>query len=275
MVWNLLSNAIKFTPSGGRVDVTLGRFGEQVEITVADTGVGIDLAFLPHVFERFRQADSSSTRGHGGLGLGLSIVRQMAEMHGGTAHAHSDGPGHGATLRILLPVAPVRGAASGGESYVSTPESSAAAARPPRTSIDDPPPSALKGVKVLIVEDEADALELLRRQLLDRHAEVFTATNATDALTAFEHAQPHVVISDIGMPDRDGLWLVAQLRQFESVAARAHTPAVAFSAFARPEDRTRAMEAGYDAHLSKPAEPAELITLIANLARANVGGGSR
>jgi signal transduction histidine kinase len=108
MVWNLLSNAIKFTPSGGRVDVTLSRFGEQVEITVADSGVGIDLAFLPHVFERFRQGDSSTTRTHGGLGLGLSIVRQMAEMHGGTVHAHSDGPGHGSTFRILLPVCPLR-----------------------------------------------------------------------------------------------------------------------------------------------------------------------
>jgi PAS domain S-box-containing protein len=274
MVWNLLSNAIKFTPSGGRVDVTLSRFGEQVEITVADSGIGIDLDFLPHVFERFRQGDASTTRQHGGLGLGLSIVRQMVEMHGGTVHAHSDGPGHGATFRILLPVCPLRsdGSLETPDEYempsrkvpraggIATAE---AGRRPTGAALDG---NALSGVKVLIVDDEPDALEVLRRQLVECDAEVFCAATADDALKGFAHAQPHVLVSDIGMPEHDGYWLIQQIRLRE-VTSGVHLPAVALTAFARPEDRDRALDAGYDHHLAKPIEAAELIALIATLAQ--------
>ena len=271
MVWNLLSNAIKFTPSGGRVDVTLGRFGEQVEITVADSGVGIEPSFLPFVFDRFRQADSTTTRSHGGLGLGLSIVRQMAEMHGGTVHAHSDGPGHGATFRILLPVATGRSEplpASGVAEAVKQPPQP-----PPPETWMDIDPTALSGVKVLVVDDEPDALELLRRQLADCDAEVFACTTAEEALQLLPAARPHVLVSDIGMPDRDGFWLIEQLRQREaSTGGSDRTPAIALTAFARPEDRMRALDAGYEKHLAKPAEPAELVMSIAALAGPKLSG---
>jgi PAS domain S-box-containing protein len=282
MVWNLLSNAIKFTHAGGRVDVTLSRFGEQVEITVADSGVGIAPDFLPHVFERFRQGDSSTTRTHGGLGLGLSIVRQMAEMHGGTVHAHSDGTGHGSTFRILLPVCALRSDGSletpgdyeparkvtprGGGPPAA--EAAGLAAGLARSAVEA---NALSGVKVLIVDDEPDALEVLRRQLVEANAEVYAATNADDALKLLAQAHPHVLVSDIGMPERDGLWLIAQIRLRE-VTSGAHLPAVALTAFARPEDRTRALEAGYEHHLPKPADPAELISLVAELAKPQLSG---
>jgi PAS domain S-box-containing protein len=279
MVWNLLSNAIKFTPNGGRVDVTLSRFGEQVEITVADSGIGIALDFLPHVFERFRQGDASTTRQHGGLGLGLSIVRQMVEMHGGTVHAHSDGPGHGATFRILLPVCPLRsdGSLETPDEY-ETPsrkvpraggagEAGAAEAGRAAGVLDG---NALSGVKILIADDEPDALEVLRRQLVECDAEVFTAATADDALKQLGHAHPHVLVSDIGMPEHDGYWLIQQIRLRE-VTSGVHLPAVALTAFARPEDRERALDAGYDHHLAKPVEAAELVTLVASLARPMSG----
>ena len=300
MVWNLLSNAIKFTPAGGRVDLTLGRFGEQVEITVADSGAGIDPAFLPHVFERFRQADSSTTRAHGGLGLGLSIVRQMAEMHGGTVHAHSDGPGEGATFRILLPVCPLRSdgsletpaarepaAQKPADSGSAVQESAArgpvgagkdaaaevAAAAATTTALDAP---TLAGVRVLIVDDEPDALDLLRRQLAGARAEVFAATGADEALDAMAAARPHVLVSDIGMPGHDGHWLIAQIRRREATAAGSgHLPAIALTAFARPEDRARALEAGYEHHLPKPAELPQLVALVAALARPQLTTGPR
>ena len=288
MVWNLLSNAIKFTPTGGRVDVTLSRFGELVEITVADSGVGIDPEFLPHVFERFRQGDSSTTRTHGGLGLGLSIVRQMTEMHGGTVHAHSDGPGHGATFRILLPVCPLRSdgslempenhepASSSSTTSTSasqktvfrTVDGAAEAARAAAAPVD---PTALTGVKILIVDDEPDALDVLRRQLADCDAEVIAAATADDAIRVIAHAQPHVLVSDIGMPDHDGYWLIQQIRLRE-VTSGSRLAAVALTAFARPEDRERALDAGYDHHLAKPVEAAELVMLVAALAGPKLSG---
>jgi PAS domain S-box-containing protein len=280
MVWNLLSNAIKFTPSGGRVDVTLSRFGEQVEITVADSGIGIDADLLPHVFERFRQGDSSTTREHGGLGLGLSIVRQMAEMHGGTVNAHSDGAGHGSTFRVLLPVCPMLGDGTVAATEYDEIPSPLHAAREFAAAIPaaDPSadhaaddagaevdPSALAGVKVLIVDDEPDALDLLRRQLSDCQADVVTAATAEEALRVLAEAHPHVLVSDIGMPDRDGYWLIAQIRLRE-VTSGHRMPAIALTAFARPEDHTRAIDAGYEHHLPKPADPVELVMLVAALA---------
>ena len=279
MVWNLLSNAIKFTPSGGRVDVTLSRFGEQVEITVVDSGAGIDLEFLPHVFERFRQGDASTTRQHGGLGLGLSIVRQMVEMHGGTVQAHSDGPGHGATFRILLPVCPLR---SDGSLEMPDLEEQPARKTPQRETQDTATevaraaaavvdPMALAGVKALIVDDEPDALEVLRRQLVECGAEVFAVATAEDALKRIAQVHPHVLVSDIGMPERDGYWLIQQIRLRE-VTSATHVPAIALTAFARPEDRERALDAGYDHHLPKPAGAAELIPLVASLAAGPLSG---
>ena len=273
MVWNLLSNAIKFTPTGGRVDVTLSRFGEQVEITVADTGAGIEPAFLPYVFDRFRQADSSTTRQHGGLGLGLAIVRQMAEMHGGTVQAHSDGPGHGATFRIHLPVASPAPAAAGAVPPVGEGRAVTSTPAKPRAEHYDVDPTALSGVRVLVVDDEPDALALLRRQLEDCDGEVHAATNAPDALRILGEVHPHVVVSDIGMPEHDGFWLMEQMRARESSGLSAsHTPAVALTAFARPEDRMRALEVGFERHLPKPVEPAELVMVVAALAGPRLSG---
>ncbi|HLM58582.1 MAG TPA: ATP-binding protein, partial [Pyrinomonadaceae bacterium] len=249
VVWNLLSNAVKFTPRGGRVQVRLGRSDSHAEIAVSDTGAGIAPEFLPHVFERFRQADMGTSRLHGGLGLGLAIVRHLVELHGGTVRAESEGEGRGATVTVRLPVTKADGA---------KPSEQAGAA-------PSPAPPSLEGVKVLAVDDEADARNLLTEVLSRRGAEVLAASSAAEALGLLKTWRPHVLLSDIGMPYGDGYSLIRQVRALpEELGGR--TPAAALTAYAGEEDRARALASGYHAHLSKPIEPDELSAVVARLA---------
>jgi protein-histidine pros-kinase len=247
IVWNLLSNAIKFTPAEGRVEVAVRRHGDYVQVEVRDTGVGIAPHFLPYVFDRFRQADSSSTRAHGGLGLGLAIVRHLVELHGGTVAAESAGEGRGATVRIELPAsrhlpAPPRG---------------------PRHTHEN-----LHGVHVLVVDDRADERELLAA-ILERHgARVSTADSARAALQILGDARPDVLISDIAMPDEDGYVLLRRVRGL-APAQGGGVPAVAVTAHARAEDRDRALAAGFQSYVAKPIDRARLLQAIA-LARGGV-----
>jgi PAS domain S-box-containing protein len=259
-VWNLLSNAVKFTPRGGRVQVQVLRLNSHVEIVVSDTGEGIRLDVLPYIFDRFRQADSSSTRRHTGLGLGLAIVRHISELHGGTVEALSDGPGQGATFRIKLPVSVAKTA--------SLPQSEAAEhPAVPMITTDTLEPATLPdlaGTRILIVEDEPDAREMIAYLLRQRHAEVEVASSVEAALAALESNRPDVLLSDIEMPDRDGYDLIAAVRALPSDSI-ARIPAAALTAYSRPEDRAKSMLAGYDAHLSKPVDLAELIATIVRL----------
>lgn len=254
IVWNLLSNAVKFTPKEGKIDVILERVNSHVEITVSDSGEGIAPDFLPHVFERFRQSDSSLTRRHGGLGLGLAIVKQLTELHGGSVSAKSDGAGQGATFIIRLPLSPVRG---------DTADREHPAAEYSRKNCSQQ--ISLTGVKVLVVDDEADARELVKRVLAGCGAIVEVADSAVEALTRLNRQQHDVIVSDIGMPETDGYQFIRELRQRPPTAG-GRTPAVALTAFARSEDRTRAMMAGYQVHIAKPIEPRELIATVASLA---------
>jgi PAS domain S-box-containing protein len=254
IVWNLLSNAVKFTPKGGKIDVILERVNSHVEITVSDSGEGIAPEFLPHVFERFRQSDSSLTRRHNGLGLGLAIVKQLTELHGGAVLAKSGGLGQGSTFIVHLPLSPVRG--NPGER-----EHPAAENASKLRSHD----VSLAGVKILVVDDESDARELVKRVLVGCGAVVEVAGSAQEALTHLSKQRPDVIVSDIGMPETDGYQFMRELRQRPS-AAGGRTPAVALTAFARSEDRTRAMMAGYQVHIAKPIEPRELVATVASLA---------
>ena len=259
VVWNLLSNAIKFTPKGGRVQVRLERVNSHVEIVVSDSGKGISAEFLPHVFDRFRQADSTSTRKHGGMGLGLSIVRQLVELHGGTVGVESSGVGQGATFIVQLPV------------MVMHRQPSAAATHPRRhptvggngLSYDCPP--SLKGLRVLVVDDEPDTRRLLRTVLEQCGSEVTTAGSAAEAIDAFIQSKPDVLISDIGMPEEDGYELIGKLRAAEA-GHNGRIPAIALTAYARVEDRIRALNAGFQVHVPKPIEPVELLAVVASLA---------
>ncbi len=247
IVWNLVSNAIKFTPPGGRVEVETRRAGDEAEIRVSDTGIGIDPAFLPHVFDRFRQADSSTTRVHGGLGLGLAIVRHLAELHGGRAIAESQGPGRGATFRVLLPaLAPAR---------------QPRATRPRMVRL---PAAVLHGVRILAVDDEADARELIVASVERYGAEARTAASTREALEMMDEECPDVLIGDIGMPDEDGFALIAKVRS-RAPERGGQVPAVALTAYARREDRDRTLQAGFQVHLSKPISDAELVSAIATL----------
>jgi PAS domain S-box-containing protein len=244
VLWNLLSNAVKFSSRGAGVLVTLDLDADAVRIAVRDHGVGIRADFLPHVFDRFRQADGSTTRRFGGLGLGLSIAHRLVEMHGGRIAAESAGVGQGACFTVWLPRADaVEGALL------------PAAA----TSVD------LAGVRVMVVDDDADVLDLLRRVLTDAGADVHAAASATLALQAWPDARPQVIVSDIGMPEMDGFELLRRLRRLPRDEGGA-TPAIALTAFARPEDVRQALEAGFDVHLAKPVQPAELLARIAELA---------
>ncbi len=255
IVWNLLTNAVKFTPKGGRIDVLLERVDSHVEITVHDSGMGISPEFLPHLFERFRQADSSTTRRHGGLGLGLSIVKQLVELHGGTIRAHSAGEGSGATFTVHLPVRAVRDPAPPPREHPTT----------GRNRIVTLPMVSLDGIRVLVVDDEPDARELVSSVLTDAGAEVFTAASADDGLLAVATHRPDLIVSDIGMPDRDGYQFIRDVRSLAPVDG-GRTPAIALTAFARSEDRTRVMLAGYQVHVSKPIEPQELVATIKSIA---------
>jgi CheY-like chemotaxis protein/anti-sigma regulatory factor (Ser/Thr protein kinase) len=253
VVWNLLSNAVKFTGRGGAIELRIGDVDGQVEISVRDTGIGITPEFLPHLFERFRQADASTTREHGGLGLGLSIARQLVEMHGGTIDAASEGAGRGSTFRVRLPaIAPAD--AHDDEPVMVRIADDASAARLPE----------LHGVRVLAVDDDRDALQMLREILQSAGAHVSTADSAQAALDAIDAVHPDVLVSDVGMPRMDGFDLIARIRSSPKAAVRG-LPAVAVTAYARSEDRARALRAGYQMHLSKPIDPAELLAAVASL----------
>lgn len=255
IVWNLLSNAIKFTGRDGRVQVALERVNSHVEITVSDTGQGISAEFLPCVFERFRQGDGSTTRRHSGLGLGLSIVKQLVELHGGTVRATSSGEGQGSTFSVELPLMAVHSHDARVERLHP---------RFPRPLAARPMPLSLAGLKVLVVDDEPDAREIVRRLLLGHGADPACASSAREAIESFRASRPDVIISDIGMPEQDGYELIKSIRLLERSLGYT-TPAVALTAFARSADRTRAMLAGYQMHLSKPVEPAELIATVASV----------
>jgi CheY-like chemotaxis protein len=251
-VWNLLSNAIKFTPKGGRVDVRLHQVDVSVEIAVSDTGQGIAPSLLPHVFERFRQADGSSTRTQGGLGIGLALVRHLIELHGGTVTAESPGVDQGATFRARLPL--VRPSADD----ESRPASRRVGAAPPLTS--------LGGVRVLVVDDEHDTLEMFDGILAVAGAEVRRATGTAPAIALLEHWRPDVIVSDIEMPHENGYAFIRRLRAL-SPEAGGTVPAVAVTAHGGVVDRIRVLSAGFQMHVPKPVEPAELIAVVANLAR--------
>jgi CheY-like chemotaxis protein len=256
IIWNLVSNAVKFTPKGGRVQVVLARVNSHVEIRVSDTGEGIDAKFLPHLFRRFTQADASASREHMGLGLGLALVKQLTELHGGRVAASSGGRGTGATFVVELPLAIIH--ARDAETRVH-----------PRTFaqpvIDAP---RLDGLRVLIVDDENDALEMTRHVLEHYGASVATAASADAALAALAAQRFDVVLSDIGMPRKDGFQFIAEARR-----AGHRVPAAALTAFARSEDRTRALMSGYQAHVAKPVEPAELVATIVSLAARGAAAG--
>ncbi|MCT7959907.1 PAS domain S-box protein [Laspinema sp. D1] len=256
VVWNLLSNAIKFTPSEGRVEVLLRRSRNFAILEVADTGMGIAPEFLPFVFERFRQADSTTTRSYGGLGLGLAIVRHLLEMHGGSIRAYSEGIGKGATFTVTLPLLQ---RIQGNETVGDVSELILDHSDP----TDDEVP--LAGLRVLVVEDEPDTLEFLIATLEMAGAIVRGVSSATQALAAIKSEKPDVLVSDIGMPELDGYSLIQQVRSQESDSERV-LPALALTAYARDSDRARALNAGFHQHISKPIQPARLITVVKNLA---------
>ncbi|MDQ1557819.1 MAG: hypothetical protein QOD32_879 [Pyrinomonadaceae bacterium] len=257
VVWNLLSNAIKFTPKDGRVQVRLERVNSHVEIAVSDTGPGIDPNFLPYVFDRFRQADGRTTRQHGGLGLGLSIVRHLVELHGGTVRAESLGEGQGATFTVLLPVAPVYQTVAAGERVHP-------AARDTLPLYECP--DRLDGVKILAVDDETDTRELLKAGLGQCGADVTVVGSAAEALEAIGAGVPDLLISDIGMPGEDGYELIRRVRGLPADGG-GKVPAIALTAYARVEDRMQALRAGYQMHVPKPVELAELVAVASSLVR--------
>ena len=254
VVWNLLSNAIKFTARNGQVQVVLERVSSDIEIAVADTGVGIRPEFLPHVFDRFRQEKAAKTRSATGLGLGLSIVKHLVELHGGSVRAISAGEGHGATFTVRLPLTVVQRDGELGRRQHRGLSGSAPHFGPPD----------LSGIKVLVVDDQPDAREMIKRLLEDCEADVATAASAAEALHAMEAGRPDVLVSDIGMPDVDGYELLRRIRALDSPSG-GHLPAIALTAFARSEDRTRALRAGFLAHVAKPVEPSELLATIASM----------
>jgi signal transduction histidine kinase/ActR/RegA family two-component response regulator len=256
--WNLLSNAVKFTAKGGKVHVHLKTINSQVEISVSDNGQGIAPEFLPSVFDRFSQADGSRTRSHGGLGLGLAIVRHLVDLHGGKVWATSPAEGEGSTFNVHLPIAMVQQSPFGRENALSSNRSDG------EVFIE----ANLSNVRVLVVDDDSDACEMLRRVLQECKATVETATSVPEALERLDRAVFDIIISDIGMPETDGYELIRQLR-----SRGARVPAVAVTAYARSEDRIRALQAGYNMHVAKPLEPQELIAVIAALVRQRASIG--
>jgi CheY-like chemotaxis protein len=252
VVWNLLSNAVKFTPQGGRVEARLERVDPYICITVSDTGKGISPDFLPYVFDRFRQADASSARRYGGLGLGLALVKYLVELHGGTIEAASAGESQGATFQVTLPVR-----------AVATPLGEAGGA-PATVKIS----GELAGVRALVVDDEDDARELIETVLTQYGAEVVAVNSAAEAymqITAIPPQwRPDVVVTDIAMPGEDGYSLIRRVREWER-ARGAYIPAVALTAYGRVEDRMRALNAGFQMHVAKPVDPDELAIVITSL----------
>lgn len=257
--WNLLSNAIKFTPAGGAVQITLERVNSHLEVSITDTGEGIDPEFLPHVFERFRQADASTTRRHAGLGLGLAIVKNLVELHGGGVRAKSAGHSRGSVFTVSLPLAPIHTDAE--EEGRRHPQS------PPRPAQILHAPT-VEGVAVLVVDDEADARAVVARILTKAGAIVRQAGSAREALAAISDAKPDVIVSDIGMPDLDGYALIRAVRDLPHHQG-GEIPAIALTAYTRSEDRIRAISAGFQMHLSKPADGLELLTMVQSLSPPN------
>jgi PAS domain S-box-containing protein len=255
IVWNLLSNAVKFTPRHGRVEVSLRRVDSNFQITVSDSGVGISPEFLPFVFDRFSQADTTSERKYGGLGLGLAIVRHLVELHGGTAQADSPGEGQGATFTVTLPVKALREEMS--ELEPAAPSAEYA------DSLTDA--IMLDGLRVMIVDDEAETCDLLTAMLTRRGAEVKACASAAEALEEIERWRPSLLVSDIGMPGEDGYTLIGKLRALGPERGGG-IPAVALTAYARSEDRMRALASGFQVHVPKPIEAGELVVVIASLA---------
>jgi signal transduction histidine kinase len=253
VIWNLLANAIKFTPREGRVEVYLRQTEGNVELQVVDTGSGIRPEFLPFVFDRFRQAESTTTRSHGGLGLGLSIVRHLVELHGGTVAVESAGEGRGATFTVALPVRPA---------FLPVPGRETAA--PPAAAGGAWDTRLLDGVRVLVVEDEEDTRELLVRALERSGAEVEAAASVAEAFTLLDRRLPDVLVSDIGMPEEDGYSLIRKLRA-RGPERGGILPAAALTAYARSEDRVQALQAGFHTHIAKPVDPYELVCLVARL----------
>jgi signal transduction histidine kinase len=257
VMWNLVNNAVKFTPRGGKITVKLHRVNSHIEIVVNDNGNGISPEVLPLIFERFQQGDASTTRHHGGLGLGLSIVKHLVELHGGNISASSAGIGKGATFVVSLPLSTVS-ATSHEEPrvYPST------TVRPSQME-SRPRVENLAGLKVMIVDDDADGRALLRRVLSECGAEIMDALSVSEALERIEAFNPDILISDIGMPDQDGYQLIKRIR--EKGYNSQSLPAIALTAFARTEDRRNAMLAGYQMHLAKPVDPGELVAAVAML----------
>jgi signal transduction histidine kinase/ActR/RegA family two-component response regulator len=253
VVWNLLSNAVKFTSRGGKVQIRLQRVNSQIEIIVADTGEGLSPVILPHIFERFWQADGSTTRKHRGLGLGLSIVRQLVELHGGTVSVQSPGPGQGTTFTVSLPLSAVH------PSIVASERLHPAG---PSPQVTECPTTLLEGLRILVVDDEPDGRALVKRSLSGSQAEVADAGSVAEALKLLEQFKPHLLVSDIGMPEQDGYELIRQVRATNSAR---ELPAIALTAFARSEDRRRILMAGFQIHMAKPVETYELIAAIASL----------
>jgi CheY-like chemotaxis protein len=249
VVWNLLSNAVKFTENGGRVCVKVSQGAGVVEVGVLDTGQGINNEFLPYVFERFRQTDSTTTRQHGGLGLGLAIARHLVEIHGGTIRAESPGVGKGATFTIRLPLL----------------EKEARSPQVDRNQFSQAP-QLLSGLNVLLVDDDSDTLTLMTTALTKRHANVTAVSSAVEAIQAISRKRPDILVSDIAMPDEDGYGLIEKVRLLENGAMQT-IPAVAITAYAKEEDRERALSAGFQIYLAKPVELTELISVVARAAR--------
>jgi CheY-like chemotaxis protein len=260
VLWNLLTNAVKFTPKDGRIQVRLQRVESSIEIGVSDSGAGIRPEFLPHVFDRFRQSNGAITRSHKGLGLGLSIVKHLVELHGGQVSVASDGESRGATFTVRLPIAALRPPALERKSTPTQqrPASGSGAA------ILEPKPE-LMGLRMLVVDDEPDARELVTTLLEGNGVEVTAAGSAEEALALIPRILPDILLSDIGMPKMDGYELLQKLRQLPA-AQGGRTLAVALTAFARSEDRSRAFLSGFDMYLPKPVDPAELMALVVNLA---------
>jgi CheY-like chemotaxis protein len=249
--WNLLSNAVKFTPRGGHIKVAISRTDSQLEIVVSDSGAGISPEFLPYIFDRFTQADTTTARKHSGLGLGLAIVRHIVELHGGTVNAESAGAGKGATFRVTLPVRALR------SREVSEP------LQVPVNKFADE--IALDRVRVMVIDDEAETRDLLRVMLASHGAEVETYASGAEALAQIGEWQPNIIVSDIGMPGQDGYTFIKKVRALGNRAT--DIPAIALTAYARSDDRLRALAAGFQMHVPKPVEASELVMVIASLVK--------
>lgn len=259
IIWNLLANAIKFTPSGGRIEVKVERAESNARIRVSDTGQGISHVFLPYIFDRFRQADGTTTRQHGGLGLGLAIVRHLVELHGGTIKAESAGEGKGATFTIKLPLAPYPQRGKAGKRVTASLQ--------PKKDGEFASLPALDHVRVLLVDDDPDTLQILGVILGESKAQVQTAASVSEAMEVLEWYQADVLVSDLAMPGEDGYSLITKVRALDAANGK-QTPAVALTSYVRVEDRSRALSAGFNMFVPKPVQPNELITAIANLAES-------